>query len=177
MNTVLVVEDDLVLRNALVEALGVGGFVALPAGGVREAIQLCRAQAPDLALVDLRLPDGSGLEVVRYLADAVPGCRCVVLTGHGTIPIAVEAMRAGAVDFLTKPAEGAEILAALRDAAEGGAADAPGAQTMESLDQVERTHILTVLQACGGNITEAARRLGLYRRTLQRKLQKLPAGR
>lgn len=166
MTTVLLVEDDLVYRNALVGTLADAGFLALPAGGVRDALLLGRAQAPDLALVDLRLPDGSGIDVVRQLAEVAPACRCVVLSGHGTIPAAVEAMRAGAVDFLTKPVEGPEILAALRDALDPGA--------VESLDHVERTHILSVLQACGGNITEAARRLGLYRRTLQRKLQKLP---
>lgn len=169
MTTVLIVEDDLVYRTALAEAVSDAGFVAVPAGGVREALLLGRAHAPELALVDLRLPDGSGLDVVRQLAEIAPGCRSVVLSGHGTIPTAVEAMRAGAVDFLTKPVEGPEILAALRDAVEPG--------EVETLDQVERTHILSVLQACGGNITEAARRLGLYRRTLQRKLQKLPPGR
>ena len=169
MTTVLVVEDDLVYRNALVETLAAEGFAALPAGGVRDALLVCQRQAPDLALVDLRLPDGSGIDVVRHLAETAPACRSVVLSGHGTIPAAVEAMRAGAVDFLTKPVEGAEIIAALRDALEPLA--------VESLDNVERTHILSVLQACGGTITEAARRLGLYRRTLQRKLQKLPPAR
>jgi len=169
MTTLLVVEDDVGYRNALVDTLTAAGFVVLPAGSVRDALQLSRAQAPELALIDLRLPDGSGIEVVRYLAAAAPACRSVVLSGHATVPTAVEAMRAGAVDFLTKPVGGPEILAALRDALEP--------TTAESLDQIERTHILSVLQACGGNITEAARRLGLYRRTLQRKLQKLPPGR
>lgn len=169
MTTVLVVEDDVVYRSALVEALAAAGFAAVPAGSVRDALLICRAQAPDLALVDLRLPDGSGIDVVRHLAETAPACRCVVLSGHGTIPAAVEAMRAGAVDFLTKPVEGPEIVAALRDALEP--------LPVESLDNVERAHILSVLQACGGNITEAARRLGLYRRTLQRKLQKLPPAR
>jgi two-component system response regulator RegA len=169
MTTVLVVEDDATYRGALADALADAGFSALPAGGVRDALALARVQAPDLALVDLRLPDGSGVDVVRGLAGVAPGCRCVVLSGHGTIPAAVEAMRAGAVDFLTKPAEGPEIVAALKDAMEPEAVD--------TLDQVERAHILGVLQACGGNITEAARRLGLYRRTLQRKLQKLPPAR
>lgn len=169
MTLVLVVEDDLVYRTALVETVADAGFVAVPAGGVRDALALARARPPDLALLDLRLPDGSGIDVVRQLGEIAPSCRCIVLSGHGTIPTAVEAMRAGAVDFLTKPVEGPELLAALRDALEPGA--------VENLDQVERAHILSVLQACGGNITEAARRLGLYRRTLQRKLQKLPPAR
>lgn len=169
MTTVLVVEDDPVYREALVEALSAAGYAVLPASGLREALLVCRGAAPDLALVDLRLPDGSGVDVVRHLAEAQPACRCVVLSGHATIPTAVEAMRAGAVDVLTKPIEGGELIAALEDAFE----PLPSA----SLDQVERAHILSVLHASGGNITEAARRLGLYRRTLQRKLQKLPPAR
>ena len=169
MTTVLIVEDDPVYRNALADTVAAAGFVVVPAGGVRDALLLCRVQPPGLALVDLRLPDGSGVDVVRFLTETLPACRSIVLSGHATVATAVEAMRAGAVDVLTKPAEGNEILAALRDAEEPSAADA--------LDQVERAHILSVLQACGGNITEAARRLGLYRRTLQRKLQKLPPAR
>lgn len=169
MTTVLLVEDDPVYRNVLAETVGAAGFTVVPATGVRDALLLCRGQPPDLALVDLRLPDGSGVDVVRFLAETVPACRSIVLSGHATVPTAVEAMRAGAVDVLTKPVEGTEILAALRDAQE------PTGN--EALDQVERAHILSVLHACGGNITEAARRLGLYRRTLQRKLQKLPPAR
>ena len=92
-----------------------------------------------------------------------------MLSGHGTIAASVEAMRAGAVEFRTKPLSGAEIVAALQDALEPLPA--------ESLDQVERAHLLGILNACGGNISEAARRLGLHRRTLQRKLQKLPPAR
>jgi two-component system response regulator RegA len=132
-------------------------------------VQIARAKGPDLALVDLKLPDGTGIDVVKQLLAITPSCRIVMLSGHATVPAAVEAMRAGAVDFLTKPVAGTEILTALRDALEPLPA--------ESLDQIERNHILGVLQACGGNITEAARRLGLYRRTLQRKLQKLPPAR
>jgi two-component system response regulator RegA len=167
MTVVLVAEDDAVYREALGDALSAAGFVPLPAASVKDAKQLCKAHTPNLALVDLRLPDGSGIELVRHLSSAAPACRCVVLSGHGTIPAAVDAMRAGAVDFLTKPVAGPEIVAALRDALEP-------LDVVETLDQVERNHILAVLEACGGNITEAARRLGLYRRTLQRKLQKMP---
>jgi two-component system response regulator RegA len=166
MTTVLVVEDDAVYRAALGRVLGEAGFVVVLAEGVGDAMQRSLTRAPDLAVIDLKMPDGTGVDVVKHLATQAPRCRCVILTGHGTIAAAVEAMRAGAVDFLTKPVEGPELAAALRDALEPLPAD--------TLDQVERNHILGVLQACGGNITEAARRLGLYRRTLQRKLQKLP---
>lgn len=164
--TVLVVEDDESYRSALGFTLRRAGYRPVLVAGVAEARGAIAAQAPDLALVDLKLEDGDGLQVVRLLADRVPACRVVMLSGHGTIPTAVEAMRAGAVDFRTKPLSSAEILEALRDAAE----PLPN----ESLDQVERDHILNVLHACGGNISEAARRMGLHRRTLQRKLQKLP---
>lgn len=166
MTHVLVVEDDEAYREVLARTLQAEGFSVTAASGVDAAIGAVRARPPDLALVDLRLSAGSGLDVVRHLAEATPGCRTVLLTGHGTIPAAVEAMRLGAVDFRTKPISSAELVEALRDALVPLPKDA--------LERVERAHILGVLQACGGNVTEAARRLGLYRRTLQRKLQKLP---
>jgi len=166
MKRVLVVEDDTAYREVLGRTLLRARFEVVLAAGVVEAGQRLDP-APDLALVDLRLGDGDGIDVVRMLAVRVPACRAVILTGHGTIPAAVEAMRAGAVDFRTKPLAGAEIVAALTDALEP--------LPSEQLDHVERDHILGVLQACGGNISEAARRLGLHRRTLQRKLQKLPS--
>lgn len=167
--TVLVVEDDRAYRDVIGRTLKRAGFRVVLVEGMTEAAGAAAAQPPDLALVDLRLEDGDGIEVVRLLADKAPACRCVMLSGHGTIAAAVEAMRAGAVDFLTKPVAGKEIVGALRDAQEP--------LPSETLDQVERSHILSVLQACGGNISEAARRLGLHRRTLQRKLQKLPPAR
>jgi two-component system response regulator RegA len=169
MTSVLVVEDDDVYRAVLARSLVDAGFSVASAAGVSQARAHLQAATPDLALVDLRLGDGDGIEVVRLAARLAPGCRCVMLTGHGTIPAAVEAMRAGAVDFRTKPVDFAELVSALRDALDPLPA--------ESLEDVERAHILGVLQACGGNISEAARRLGLYRRTLQRKLQKLPPAR
>ena len=166
MSLVLVVEDDRAFRETLGRTLRSAGYRVALVAGLTEAVGACAAAVPDLALIDLKLQDGDGIEVVRLLAEKAPGCRCVMLSGHATIDAAVEAMRAGAVDFRTKPISGAEILAALENAMEP--------LPSESLDQVERTHILSVLQACGGNISEAARRLGLHRRTLQRKLQKLP---
>ncbi|MFZ5482012.1 MAG: response regulator transcription factor [Myxococcota bacterium] len=169
MTTVLVVEDDAAYREVLGRTLRAAGLRAVVVAGLAEAIGAAAAQPPDLALVDLRLRDGDGVAVVRMLAKAVPACRCVMLSGHGTIPAAVDAMRAGAVDFLTKPIPAADLVQALRDAL----VPLPA----EALDTVERSHILGVLQACGGNISEAARRLGLHRRTLQRKLQKLPPAR
>ncbi len=170
MRSVLVVEDDAVYRDALVRALGRAGYAASGAGSVAEATSMAEDLPPDLAVVDLRLGDGSGVDVVAALAASAPTCRTIMLTGHGTIPSAVQAMRAGAVDFLTKPVSSAELLRSLADAARA----VPPAPAEGHLDAVEREHILRTLEASGGNVTEAARRLGLHRRTLQRKLQKLP---
>lgn len=170
MKSVLVVEDDDVYRDALIRALGRCGYAARPAQGVAQAEQIALDDPPDLAVVDLRLADGSGIDAVKALVREAPACRIVMLSGHGTIRTAVEAMRAGAVDFLTKPVSAAELARAL---AEADQVVVPSA-TDTSLDAVEREHILRTLEASAGNVTEAARRLGLHRRTLQRKLHKLP---
>lgn len=160
--TIWVLEDDAVYGPALCRSLKREGMETVLFTTV-EAL-LGADGRPDVALVDLRLPDGSGVDAVRHLVP-VP---VVVLTGHGSIPAAVECMRTGAVDFLTKPVSTDELVGALQRAAR----PAPPAPD-ERLDAVERDHILRVLEDADGNISEAARRLGLYRRTLQRKLQKL----
>ncbi|MCB9675678.1 MAG: response regulator [Alphaproteobacteria bacterium] len=163
---VLIVEDDGVYGPALQRALQRAGFDATLIDRLEPV--LADERRYTFAVVDLALPDGSGLEAVQHLT--ARGTLVVVLTGHGSIPAAVECMRAGAVDFLTKPVSTAELTAALdRAQATPTAAEAPS----ERLDDVEKAHILAVLEDCGGNISEAARRLGLYRRTLQRKLYKL----
>lgn len=170
MKRVLVVEDDAVYREAVVRALVRSGYEASSAAGVAEAEQAAAADPPELAVVDLRLGDGSGIDVVVALVREAPACRIVMLSGHGTVRSAVEAMRAGAVDFLTKPVSSAEIVKALQEAEQV----VPIRQADGSLDAIERDHILRTLEASGGNVSEAARRLGLHRRTLQRKLYKLP---
>lgn len=170
MKRVLVVEDDDVYRDAVVRALNRGGYDARAAAGVADAERIASDDPPDLAVVDLRLADGSGVDVVKMLIREAPACRIVMLSGHGTIRTAVEAMRAGAVDFLTKPVSSDELHRALAEADQVVLPVHPDG----SLDAVEREHILRTLEAAGGNVTEAARRLGLHRRTLQRKLHKLP---
>jgi len=169
MTTVLVVEDDATYRAALARALTREGFDPFEADGVESACAFAAKTRPDFAVIDLRLGDGSGIDVVRELARSAPDCRSVLLTGHGSIPAAVEAMRAGASDFRTKPISTAELVDTLRRSAEAAGSGAP-----DPLDRAERDHILKMLDACNGNISEAARRLKLHRRTLQRKLQKLP---
>lgn len=169
MNRVLVVEDDEVYRRALARSLRREGYDPVEADGVEAATAAIEAEAPAYAVIDLALGDGSGLDVVRLLSATAPGCRSVLLTAHGTIPAAVEAMRAGAVDFRTKPISTAELVDTLRRADE-----LPRMGLPDTLDEAERRHIERILEETEGNVSEAARRLGLHRRTLQRKLRKLP---
>ena len=169
MNRVLVVEDDEVYRRALARSLRREGYDPVEADGVEAATVAIEAEAPAYAVIDLALGDGSGLDVVRLLSARAPGCRSVLLTAHGTIPAAVEAMRAGAVDFRTKPISTAELVDTLRRADE-----LPRMGLPDTLDEAERRHIERILEETEGNVSEAARRLGLHRRTLQRKLRKMP---
>ncbi len=167
MNTVLVVEDDEVYRKALARALRREGFEPVEAESVESALAALGGIAPAYAVIDLALGDGSGIDVVRAITARAPGCRSLLLTAHGTIPSAVQAIRAGAVDFRTKPISTAELVDALRRAE-------PHRQALpDELDDAERQHIQRILAECDGNVSEAARRLGLHRRTLQRKLEKL----
>jgi two-component system response regulator RegA len=169
VSTVLVVEDDEVYRKALARAFRREGFEAVEAEGVEAANLALAGWSPAYAVIDLALGDGSGIDVVRTLAARAPGCRSVLLTAHGTIPAAVEAMRAGAVDFRTKPISTAELVETLRRAD-----SLPRRGLPDELDDAERQHIERILVETEGNVSEAARRLGLHRRTLQRKLQKTP---
>lgn len=169
----LVADDDEVFRERIARALRARGFEVREASGVADACALASQDSPELALVDLRMPDGSGLEVVRELHRLDATTRIVVLTGYGSIATALEAVRLGAVHYLTKPADVDQILAAFDPGGTEG--DVP-AET-PSLARVEWEHINRVLTDCGGNISEAARVLGIHRRSLQRKLQKFPLGR
>jgi two-component system response regulator RegA len=125
----------------------------------------------EYALVDVRMPEMSGIELVGRLHALDEGTRIVVLTGYGTITSAVSAMRAGAVDYLTKPVDAAACERALLGQA---AAAAEGSDDVPSLDRVEWEYLQRVLADAGGNVSEAARRLGMHRRSLQRKIAKLP---
>jgi two-component system response regulator RegA len=182
---ILVVDDDDAYRNRLCRALRDRGFTVEGAASLDEARQKLAPFRPQRAILDLRLGDGSGVELVSELLAFDPAIRCLVLTGYGSITTAVEAVRRGAIDYLTKPLDADEILQAFeaRAAAEpgkaGGAAVATaggGATTVSvpSLHRVEWEHIQRVLADCGGNISEAARQLGMHRRTLQRKLATRP---
>jgi two-component system response regulator RegA len=178
----LVVDDDAAFRTRLVKALVVRGYDARGAGNVDEAVDVARDFRPDAAVVDLRMPGGkSGLDLVSELVKRYPGVQIVILTGYGSIATAVEAVRQGAINYLSKPSDADQILAAFDHEGDGngggggghgGAADA--VETTPSLARVEYEHIQRILSDCGGNISLAARKLGIHRRSLQRKLSKLP---
>jgi two-component system response regulator RegA len=174
--TVLVVDDDERFRTRLVRAFQERGYEARGARDCDEALRLARSETPEYAVADLRMPGRSGLELVRELRALDPTTRIVVLTGYGSIATAVEAVRLGAVHYLTKPADLEEIMAALERGAQGEATPEPPSE-VASLARIEWEHINRVLTDCGGNISQAARLLGLHRRSLQRKLAKYPVPR
>jgi two-component system response regulator RegA len=170
--SILIVDDDRVLRERLARAFRERQYHVRTAADYDEAMSVSAADAPELALVDLRMPGGSGLDLVRHLHELDPAMKIVVLTGYGSIATALEAMRAGGIHYLPKPADVHDILAAFQcDQIEVG--DSPEIRA-PSLARAEWEHINRVLADCDGNVSEAARRLGLHRRSLQRKLQKRP---
>jgi len=173
--SVLVVDDEDAFRDRLVRALTERGFDATGVGSAEEAIRAAQQESPECAVVDLRMPRMSGLHAVRKLREIDPTTRIVVLTGYGSIATALDAVRSGAVHYLTKPADIDEIIAAFDH--DGSPADEPPPTSVPSLDRVEWEHIDRVLVSCGGNITQAAALLGLHRRSLQRKLGKRPSSR
>jgi two-component system response regulator RegA len=141
------------------------------AGTYDEAVTLASAETPELALVDLRLPGTSGLDLVRQLKALDPTTNIVVLTGYGSIATAVESLRLGATGYLTKPVDADQILVAFENVPHDGPRIVPAAQP---LARVEWEHIQRVLADCDGNVSQAARVLGIHRRSLQRKLSKDP---
>ncbi len=167
--TLLVVDDDEVFRTRLSSALARRGFIVESAAGVEEAARRAATFRPAFAVVDLRMPDGSGLDLVETLRAARSDVRIVVLTGYGNIATAVAAIKQGAVDYLAKPADADDVEAALL--ASGRPLPAPREQPM-SADRVRWEHILRVYEQCDRNVSETARRLNMHRRTLQRILAK-----
>jgi two-component system response regulator RegA len=172
--SILIVDDDDVFRNRLARAFEDRGFQVRSAKDCDEAIVLAAAESPEYAVVDFKMPGRSGLELVQVLHRIDAATKIVVLTGYGSIATAVDAIRLGATNYLPKPADADDILAAF---ARG---QAPPLEPPEpsyrppSLARAEWEHINRVLGDCGGNISEAARKLNIHRRSLQRKLQKYP---
>jgi two-component system response regulator RegA len=144
------------------------------ASGLDAVMEILPRFSPECAVIDLRLDGESGLVVARFLRDSLPQIRILVLTGYGSIATAVDAMRLGAVDYLSKPADTDQIEAALFAARSLTECDGLHASPVPSLERVEWEHMQRVLRDCGGNISATARKLGIERRTLQRKLGKYP---
>ena len=167
--TLLIVDDDRPLRERLARAMQARGFEVVIAETVREGIAIARDNPPAYAVVDLKLEDGNGLDVVETLNERRPECRVVVLTGFGNIATAVAAVKFGALDYLPKPADADDILHALLAAP--GEQPSPPENPM-SADRVRWEHIQRVYELCGHNVSETARRLNMHRRTLQRILAK-----
>jgi len=168
--SLLVLDDDAPLRTRLGRALEARGFKATLVESVEQALESVAAAPPAFAVLDMRLEDGSGLRVVEALRAARPDARIIMLTGYGNIATAVAAVKAGAVDYLSKPADADDVAKALLAAATGQS-PAPPDNPM-SADRVRWEHIQRVYELCNHNVSETARRLAMHRRTLQRILAK-----
>jgi len=167
--SLLLVDDDEAFVKRLARAMEKRGFEPETAESVAAGKAIATARPPAYAVVDLRLEDGNGLDVVETLREKRPDCRCVVLTGYGAIATAVAAVKIGAVDYLSKPADANDVTNALL--ARGEAMPPPPENPM-SADRVRWEHIQRVYELCDRNVSETARRLNMHRRTLQRILAK-----
>jgi two-component system response regulator RegA len=167
--TLLLVDDDEPFLKRLAKAMERRGFVTETANSVAMGRAIAQTRPPAYAVVDLRLEDGNGLEVVEALRERRPDCRIVVLTGYGAIATAVAAVKIGATDYLSKPADANDITNALLSR---GEVLPPPPENPMSADRVRWEHIQRVYELCDRNVSETARRLNMHRRTLQRILAK-----
>ena len=175
--SLLLCDDDEVFRTRMARAFQERGFEVTTAHDYDSAVALARAESPELAVVDLKMPGRSGLELVKALLEIDPQTKIVVLTGYGSIATAIDAVRLGATYYLAKPADADEILAAFARGKAPPLEPPDNDYRAPSLARAEWEHINRVLSDCGDNISETARRLGIHRRSLQRKLQKYPPNR
>jgi len=167
--SLLIVDDDNPFRERLSRAMEKKGFEVIQAEGVEKGIESAKQRKPAFAVVDLRLNDGNGLEVVKQIQSSNPASRIIMLTGYGNIPTAVAAIKEGAIDYLAKPADADDVEKALfadRDK------KAQPPENPMSADRVKWEHIHRVFELCKRNVSETARRLKMHRRTLQRILSK-----
>ena len=167
--SLLIVDDDNPLRDRLARAMEKKGFTVKEAKNVAEGLQIVKNSPPSFALVDLRLEDGNGLDVIKELSKNKKDCRIVMLTGYGNLPTAVAAVKAGAIDYIAKPVDADDVESALLASPESKAK--PPENPM-SADRVKWEHIHRVFELCNRNVSETARRLQMHRRTLQRILSK-----
>lgn len=174
--SLLLVDDDAIFAETLGASLARRGYSVTICTSAEEATRSILRSAPENAVVDLRLPDGSGLCLISFLKERDPGTSIVVLTGYGSIASAVEAVRLGAINYLCKPVDADDVVSAF-----GGAiSETPGASSREqplTVSRLEWEHINLVLAKHKGNISATARALNMHRRTLQRKLLKHPVRR
>lgn len=171
--SILLVDDSAILRDRLAEAFQERGFRVSVAGTCDEAVEVFRRNPTELAVVDLRMPGRPGISLIAELKQICPDVQVLILSGFGSISTAIDAVKMGAVNFLPKPADVDDILTAFKR----GGIDVEVPETDEdipvpTLAQAEWEHIHRVLADCNQNISEAARRLGIHRRSLQRKLRK-----
>jgi two-component system response regulator RegA len=167
--SLLLVDDDRRFLETLKLEFSDRGFQVVIASSLRDVQSLLTVSSLDYAAIDLRLTSESGLEIVDWISKRYPKCRVVLMTGYGSIPSAIEAMKRGASDYLTKPFD----VDRLQEVLQYGSAKAPPDKVSgETLAEHERNYIDWVLQECAGNVSKAARRLGLHRQSLQRKLKK-----
>jgi two-component system response regulator RegA len=167
--TLIIVDDDRAFLQRLVRAMEQRGFEVRFGHSVAEGLDLIRQKAPAFAVVDMRLEDGNGLDVIAELARVRGDSRAIVLTGYGNIATAVSAVKLGAVDYLAKPADADEVTDALLAPSHE---KAPPPENPMSADRVRWEHIQRVYELCNRNVSETARRLNMHRRTLQRILAK-----
>jgi two-component system response regulator RegA len=167
--SLLIVDDDNPFRDRLARSMEKKGFKVTQAESVKSAIQKARENKPAFAVIDLRLGDGNGLEVVNEIQKSKKESRIIMLTGYGNIPTAVAAIKAGAIDYLAKPANAEDIETALL--ADPSKKAHPPIDPM-SADRIKWEHIHRVFELCNRNVSETARRLKMHRRTLQRILSK-----
>jgi two-component system response regulator RegA len=167
--SLLIVEDDKSFLQRLARAMEGRGFTVTTAESVADGLNQLETASPAFAVVDMRLEDGNGLDVISALKRRRPDARAIILTGYGNIATAVNAVKLGAVDYLSKPVDADDVVAALL-ALEGRKAEPP--ENPMSADRVRWEHIQRVYELCGRNVSETARRLNMHRRTLQRILAK-----
>lgn len=171
--TILLVDDDELLRQRMGKALRARGFDVVEAESAADALAALESTAPQKAVLDLRMPGGSGLDLLKEMRRLSPDTQVVMLTGYGSIAGAVEAMRLGAVGYVTKPADADQVVAAFEGEPAAELEQSSSEFQPPSLAEAEWNHIQQVLADCGGNLSKASRLLGIPRRTLQRKLKKL----
>ena len=167
--SLLIVEDDKSFLQRLARAMEGRGFTVTTAESVADGLTRLETTSPAFAVVDMRLEDGNGLDVISALKRRRPDARAIILTGYGNIATAVNAVKLGAVDYLSKPVDADDVVAALL-ALEGRKAEPP--ENPMSADRVRWEHIQRIYELCGRNVSETARRLNMHRRTLQRILAK-----